>query len=174
MIPNKLSACFFVALVTIGLSACNQEKAKPKAVSKDITKTTVVVANKKDSVYNNPEKKYGTATVSDPCVKCLLQVIQGSKSFKANTASLSAQDINYTVNWVKATDPALQPDTSDKTNAVLRVGMASGEGRLQLAALEVFILGELPKDMLPALTELMQEPSPEVRRRAGLVLRLEK
>ena len=118
MILNKLSAGFVVMLAMITLSACNQEKAKPKAVSKDITETTVVVANKKDSVYNNPEKKYGTATVSDPCVKCLLQVIQGSKSFRANTASLSAQDINYTVNWVKAADPALQPDTGGKTNAV--------------------------------------------------------
>ena len=118
MILNKLNAGFVIALALITISACKQEKARPKAVSKDITKTTVQLAGKKDSVYNNPGKKYGTATVSDPCIKCLLQVIQDSKSFKANTAGLSAQDINYTVNWVKATNPALQPDTSDKTNAV--------------------------------------------------------
>lgn len=100
------------------VSACTQQPAKPKAVSKDISKTTVQVAGKKDSVYNNSQKNYGVATVGDPCVKCLLQVIQESKSFKDNTANLSAQDINYTVNWVKAADPALTPDTSAKTNAV--------------------------------------------------------
>lgn len=118
MTLNKLNSCFFILLTAIATSACNQPKAKPLPVSKDITKTAVQVAGKKDSVFNNPQKNYGPATVAEPCVKCLLQVIQDSKSFKDNTASLSSQDINYTVNWVKASDPSLKPDTSNKTNAV--------------------------------------------------------
>ncbi|WDF80814.1 hypothetical protein PQ469_12430 [Mucilaginibacter sp. KACC 22773] len=118
MILNKLNVVFLTVFTAISITACNQQKAKPQAVSADSSKSTVQVNGKKDSVLNNPQKKYGIATASDPCVKCLLQVIHESKSFKANTASLSPQDINYTVNWVKAADPALQPDTSNKTNAV--------------------------------------------------------
>jgi hypothetical protein len=115
---KKLNFCVFMLFVAIVIAACNQPKAKPQHVSKDTAITGLQVAGKKDSVINNPQKNYGTATVADPCVKCLLQVIQDSKSFKASTASLSPQDINYTVNWVKASDPALKPDTSNKTNGI--------------------------------------------------------
>lgn len=100
------------------ITACGQPKTKPQPVSKDISKTAVQVAGKKDSVFNNPQKNYGTATVPDPCVKCLLQVIQESKSFKDNAGSLSSRDINYTINWVKASDPTLKSDTSNSTNAI--------------------------------------------------------
>lgn len=106
---------FIISIVT---TACSQPEKKPSSVSKDTTKTTVQVAEKKDSVINNPQKNYGSATVGDPCVKCLLQIIQESKSYKESTINLSPQDINFTVNWVKASDPALTPDTSNKTNGV--------------------------------------------------------
>ena len=115
---NNFKTCFFILIMGAVLIACDQHKAKPGPVSKDISKTTVQVAGKKDSVFNNPQKNYGNATVAEPCVKCLLQVIQESKSFKENTSSLSPQDINYTVNWVKASDPALKPDTSKNTDAI--------------------------------------------------------
>jgi hypothetical protein len=118
MIVNKLKALIFILPIAIALTACTQQPAKPKAVSKDITKTAVQVDGKKDSVYNNPDKNYGPATVGEPCVKCLLEVIQQSKSFKDTTANLASQAINYTVNWVKAADPQPKPDTSTKTNAV--------------------------------------------------------
>lgn len=110
----KLNACLGILIMT--LLACNQ--SKPKSVSNDISKTTVQVAGKKDSVINNPQKNYGSATVADPCVKCLLQVIQNSKSYKENTASVSPQDISYTVNWIKASAPAEPANGSTTTNGL--------------------------------------------------------
>ncbi len=107
-----------ILVISIVTTACSQPEKKPLSVSKDTTKTTVQVVGKKDSVINNPQKHYGSATVGDPCVKCLLQIIQESKSYKESTINLSPQDINFTVNWVKASDPALTPDTSNKTNGV--------------------------------------------------------
>ncbi|MCS3734188.1 hypothetical protein [Mucilaginibacter dorajii] len=115
---SKSQNTLLILVITIISVSCSQPEKKPVPLSKDISKTTVQVAGKKDSVINNPQKNYGSATVADPCVKCLLQVIQESKSYKESTASLSSQDINFTVNWVKASDPALTPDTSNKTNGV--------------------------------------------------------
>ena len=114
MILFKPCICFCALAMTI--FACKQNKPKP--ASNDISKTTVTVAGKKDSVINNPRKKYGEATVGDPCVKCLLAVIQDSKSYKESTNGISPQSINYTINWVKASAPALTPDTSNKTNGI--------------------------------------------------------
>ena len=118
----KLNACMGVLIVA--LSACGH--SKPKPVSNDISKTALQVAGKKDSVINNPQKNYGTATVADPCVKCLLQVIEASKSYKENTASISPVDISYTVNWVKASAPAEPADSSNATNG-LRVDVRKNE-----------------------------------------------
>jgi hypothetical protein len=114
----KLSAC--VGILVMGLLSCSN----PKPVSQDISKTTVLVAGKKDSVINNPQKKYGAATVADPCVKCLLKAIQASKSFKESTSAVSQQNINYVVNWVKAS--AQIPDTSKVTSG-LRVDVRQSE-----------------------------------------------
>jgi hypothetical protein len=114
----KLSAC--VGILVIGLLACNS----PKPISQGISKTTVLVTGKKDSVINNPQKKYGSASVADPCVKCLLKAIQASKSFKENTSAVSPQNINYVVNWVKAS--ARVPDTSKVTSG-LRVDVRKSE-----------------------------------------------
>jgi hypothetical protein len=110
--------------MAIALSACQHAKTKP--VSNDITKTTVQIAGKRDSVINNPQKNYGTATVAELCVKCLLQVIQASKSFKQNTASVSSQNIAYTVNWIRASAPAEAADKSNTTNG-LRIDVKKNE-----------------------------------------------
>lgn len=113
---NILKLCACIGIISITFFACDQ--SKPKPVSNDISKTAVQVARKKDSVINNPQKKYGAATVADPCVKCLLQVIQTSKSYKEKTASVSPQDITYTVNWIKASAPAEPADGTTTTNGL--------------------------------------------------------
>lgn len=118
----KLNSCFCVLI--IALCACSSPKPNP--VSNDVSKTTVQVAGKKDSVINNPQKNYGTATVADPCVKCLLQVIQTSKSYKENTASVLPQNITYTVNWIRASAPA-EPANSSKITNGLKVDVRQNE-----------------------------------------------
>jgi len=105
-----------LSLAIILTSACNQNKPKP--VSKNITKTTVVVNNKKDSVINNPQKNYGSATISDPCAKLLLQNIQASDSFKNITAGKALSNITYTINWVKAETPKIRSNGSKITNGI--------------------------------------------------------
>jgi len=87
----------------IGFSACNHPKPKP--VSNDVTKTAVAVNGKKDSVINNPQKNYGNATVSEPCVKCLLDVVQNAGSYKKSTNGISPQSIIYDVNWITSKKP---------------------------------------------------------------------
>ncbi|HEX8019379.1 hypothetical protein [Mucilaginibacter sp.] len=117
---NLFKPCIYFCVLAMTLSACKQlnKQSKPVPALSDTSKTVVTVADKKDSVINNPQKKYSGATVSDPCVKCLLAVIQDSKSYKENTSGISSQSINYTINWVKASAPALTPDTSHKTNGI--------------------------------------------------------
>ena len=94
----------FVLVVTalVGVAACN---SNPQPVSKDIIKTTVTVNGKKDSVINNPEKNYGDATVSEPCVKCLLGIIQATKNYKMLTTSVPPENIIYDVNWITSKTP---------------------------------------------------------------------
>lgn len=91
------------AILALGLCACNH--SKPKPISNDVTKTTVAVNGKKDSVINNPQKNYGNATVSEPCVKCLLQVIQATPGFKTATGSVPANALLYKVNWITSSMP---------------------------------------------------------------------
>lgn len=83
--------------------ACNHQKTKP--LSNDITKTTVAVDGKKDSVINNPQKNYGNATVSEPCVKCLMEIIHATNNYKLITASVPSQNISYEVNWITSSKP---------------------------------------------------------------------
>ncbi|WCT14762.1 hypothetical protein [Mucilaginibacter jinjuensis] len=90
----------------------------PKPISKNITKTTVTVNDKKDSVINNPQKNYGTATISDPCTKLLLQNIQASDHFKSLTAGKPAASISYTINWVKAAEPKMRSNGGKITNGI--------------------------------------------------------
>ncbi|SIQ12770.1 hypothetical protein SAMN05421821_101767 [Mucilaginibacter lappiensis] len=118
----KLNTCF--CIMVAALTACEHAKTKP--VSTDITKTMIQVAGKKDSVINNPQKNYGTATVAEPCVKCLLQVIQASKSYKQSTESVSSQNIAYTVNWIRASAPAESANKSNMTDG-LRIDVRKNE-----------------------------------------------
>ena len=89
-------SCLLIALLLF--AAC--DRSKPKPMSNNISKTNVTVNGKKDSVINNPQKRYGNATIAEPCVKCLLQVIQNSESYKNATQSVKHNDIIYTVGWV--------------------------------------------------------------------------
>lgn len=98
------------------LSACNH--SRPKPISNDVTKTAVSVNGKKDSVINNPQKNYGNATVSEPCVKCLLQVIQNTGSYKTLTGALPTQNIIYNVNWITSSKPVNLSDGSKIINGM--------------------------------------------------------
>ena len=101
--PMPLRHCILLACATIVLFACKH--FKPKPVSDDITKTTVTIGGKKDSVINNPEKNYGNATVSSICVKCLLGVIQNTDSYRQLTAHPAQKNIVYDVNWITSKTP---------------------------------------------------------------------
>ena len=96
---RKQIAC--IVLTLISLTACNH----PKPISNNITKTTVVIDGKKDSVINNPQKNYGNATVAEPCVKCLLLIIQNTSSYKKLTAGVPQKKIVYDVNWITSSKP---------------------------------------------------------------------
>ncbi|TSD66579.1 hypothetical protein FFF34_004005 [Inquilinus sp. KBS0705] len=93
------------------LASCKQNKPKP--VSKDINKTSVVVNGKKDSVINNSYKNYGNATVAEPCVKCLIQVIQNDAHYKQSIVSKPVNTIKYVVNWM----PSEKADTAKRRGA---------------------------------------------------------
>jgi hypothetical protein len=93
----------FAIFILMMVAACNH--SKPKPISNNITKTTVTVDGKKDSVINNTQKNYGNATVSEPCVKCLIAVIQNTDSYKKLTGALPPQKIIYAVNWITSTKP---------------------------------------------------------------------
>ena len=84
-------------LITI-IFSCN--RSKPKPISNDDTKTTVTINGKKDSVINNPEKNYGNATLSEPCVKCIISVIQATDNYKRAVKGILPQNIIYDVNWI--------------------------------------------------------------------------
>jgi len=66
---------------------------------------TVVVNWKKDSVINNAEKNYGNATVSEPCVKCLVGIIQQTEKYKMLITSILPQNIIYEINWITSSTP---------------------------------------------------------------------
>jgi hypothetical protein len=112
--------------------SCNNNKPKP--TSNDITKTVVAVNGKKDSVVNNPQKNYGNATVAEPCVKCLIQVVQSTYKYKASVKSSPAAGITYIVNWAEGTPPA---DTSGKhsnTNALRLDVLDKGASKDKIAS----------------------------------------
>ncbi|RYU92518.1 hypothetical protein EWM62_03545 [Mucilaginibacter terrigena] len=99
-------------MLCVAFISCNNNKPKP--VSDDITKTAVTVNQKKDSVINNPKKNYGNATVAEPCVKCIIGVIQKTIDYKVVTSSRSTKDIYYVVNWIEGAQPQ---DTTNKKKA---------------------------------------------------------
>jgi hypothetical protein len=109
------SLLIIAVLLIIVCSSCNN---KPKPISNDVTKTTVTVNGKKDSVINNPQKNYGNATVAEPCVKCLIQVVQHTVEYKASIASKSVGEIKYVVNWAEATQPENVTNKRKGTNGL--------------------------------------------------------
>jgi hypothetical protein len=109
------SLLIMAVLLIIACCSCNN---KPKPVSNDITKTAVTVNGKKDSVINNPKKNYGNATVAEPCVKCLIQVVQHTVEYKASMASKSISEIKYVVNWAEATQPTNVTNKRKVTNGL--------------------------------------------------------
>ncbi|HEY5326927.1 MAG TPA: hypothetical protein VIJ27_08000 [Mucilaginibacter sp.] len=113
---NTIKFFSFIFISIACLAACNN--SKPKAVSNDIAKTIVVVNRKKDSVINNPEKNYGNATVSEPCVKCLLSIIQKTHNYKKLTSAIPPHDIIYDVNWITSTKPVAIGNDSKIVNGM--------------------------------------------------------
>ena len=89
-------------LITV-FFACN--RSKPKPISNDDTKTSVTINGKRDSVINNPEKNYGNATLSEPCVKCIISVIQATDNYKKAVNGILSQNIIYDVNWITSKTP---------------------------------------------------------------------
>ena len=107
---------FCTLLVYVVIVSCNNNKPQP--LSKDITKSAIIINGKKDSVINNPQKKYGNATVAEPCVKCLIQAIQRTANYKASVASSAASGVNYIVNWEQGAPPADRTGKHSTTNAL--------------------------------------------------------
>lgn len=100
----------------LSIVACNHDKPKP--VSKNITKTAVVVNNRKDSVINNPQHNYRTATISEPCTQIMLKNIQCTAEFRTITTGKPAADITYQLNWVKADEPMIRSNGAKITNGI--------------------------------------------------------
>jgi hypothetical protein len=117
-------AKFLLPAAFVLLSACNHSADKP--VSNNITKTTVTVNGKKDSVLNNQEKNYGNATVADPCVKCLLAIIQQSSDYKTATAKASPKSIIYAFDWITSKTP--QQINGAQINSGMRVSVMQKTG----------------------------------------------
>jgi hypothetical protein len=107
---SKSVSIITVIVFFIALTVCNRNKPKP--VSSNIVKQAVLVNGKKDSVINNSKKNYGNATVSEPCVKCLIQVVQSTNNYKTSIAGVAPKKMIYNVNWVKA--EGLQDTTNGK------------------------------------------------------------
>jgi hypothetical protein len=112
----KLSGYFAAFAFLITCSSCNN--AKPKPVSNNISKTAVCVSGKKDSVINNPQKKYGNATVAEPCVKCFIEIVQTTPNYKAAVANAPSNMISYVLNWTKGTTKADTANNRSATNAL--------------------------------------------------------
>jgi hypothetical protein len=115
---------FLLPAALVILLACNHSADKP--VSNNITKTTVTVNGRKDSVLNNQEKNYGNATVADPCVKCLLAIIQQSSDYKTATAKASAKSIIYAFDWITSKTP--QQINGGQINSGMRVSVMQKTG----------------------------------------------
>ena len=101
-----------IALVTLG--ACNSNKPKP--VSDTLAKTAVTVNGKKDSVINNPQKNYGNATIAEPCIKCLIEIVKADDNYKK--AVPSEKDVKFIINYVKTVQPQDTVREVKATNAL--------------------------------------------------------
>jgi len=101
-----------IFIILVVFTSCNQNQPKP--VTKNLTKTAVLINNKKDSVINNPKKNYGNATIAEPCIKRLIQAVQADSHYKASTKGIPAKKLLYIANWVTTGNVA---DTSNSKSA---------------------------------------------------------
>ena len=127
----KSATFIIIALCFIVCSSCNNNKPKPE--SNDITKTAVNVNGKKDSVINNPNKNYGNATVADPCVKCLIKIVQATHEYNMVMVNKRASAVNYVVNWDRDNNKA---DSITKNSVInsLRIDVVEkGEAKNKIA-----------------------------------------
>jgi len=97
----KWGFCFSVMMLT--LWACSRLKSQP--ITDEGAKTNL--AGKTNSGL--PVKP----AVASMCIKCLLQVVQGTRSYHENTTAFLPQNITYSVNRIKANP---QADFNDSTN----------------------------------------------------------
>jgi hypothetical protein len=123
----KQAATLLTIFITSAIFAsCNQNKPKP--VSKNLTKTAVLINNKKDSVINNPKKNYGNATIAEPCIRCLIQAVQTNEYYKNSIRDIPAKNLLYVANWVttgnvsdssnsKSATSGLKLDVTDKSSS---------------------------------------------------------
>lgn len=117
----------------ICVTACNRNKPKP--ISKNITKTTVMVGDKRDSVINNPQHNYGTATISEPCTQILLKNVQCTAEFRTITSGRPAADITYQLSWVKADEPMIRSNGGKITNGIeTGVYLKDGSAKKKIAS----------------------------------------
>lgn len=108
---------FLAALITTCIFACKQQTSPSD--NKDTTQTTLAIKNKKVAVINNPDKNYSKlATVPDPCIKCLIGVVQKTDEFKKTGLAANSSDVKYEINWVAAQTTADSASKSSPTNAV--------------------------------------------------------
>jgi hypothetical protein len=100
---NLLKWSFGFGMMMMTLWACSRLKSQP--ITDDGAKI-----NAPGKTSNSLQAK---PAVADLCVKCLLQVIQASKSYQENTASVLPQSITYSVNRIK---PTVSTSSKGKTN----------------------------------------------------------
>ncbi|MFD0767254.1 hypothetical protein ACFQZI_20530 [Mucilaginibacter lutimaris] len=93
---NKLTLYFMLPAIILLSVSCQNNKPQPTSTD---GKTAVTVNGKKDSVLNNPAKNYGNATVAEPCVKCVIKIVQATAHYKMIVANKDAGKISYVVNW---------------------------------------------------------------------------
>lgn len=92
---------------------------KPKPVSDTLSKTSITLNGKKDSVINNPDKNYGNATIAEPCVKCLIAAVKADGHYKK--AVVLEKDIKFVVNYIKTLQVADRDANQTKATNALRV-----------------------------------------------------
>jgi hypothetical protein len=100
-------------------AACNSNNSKPKPVSDTLSKTSITLNGKKDSVVNNPDKNYGNATIAEPCVKCLIAAVKADGNYKK--AIVSEKDIKFVINYVKTLQVTDRNVNQTKATNALRV-----------------------------------------------------
>src|ERR1700753_1857195 len=121
----------FIVSFSLLIIACNH--TKPKPVSDDIHKQAVSVNGTKDSVINNSKQNYGNeATVSSPCVKCLLGIIQKNDAFRKLTVGIPPANVIYNINWITSKNP-VEIDSTIKINNGMSVKVQQkNAGALQM------------------------------------------